>query len=70
MEEDFSGDYIPISDEIAEILEKTADKATDFDTFKTELLRLSTEWSADKIADLMAIAFFSARANGDSNFEG
>lgn len=69
VEEDFSSDYIPISDEIAEILEKAADKATDFDSFKTELLRLSSEWSADKIADLMAIAFFSARAKGDSMFE-
>ena len=70
VEEDFSGDYIPLSDEIAEILEKAADKATDFDSFKTELLRLTSEWTPDKIAEFMAIAFFSARANGDSNFEG
>ena len=70
VEEDFSDDYIPISDEIAEILEKAADKATDFDSFKTELLRLTSEWTPDKIAEFMAIAFFSARANGDSNFEG
>ena len=70
IEEDFSKDYIPISDEIAAILEKAADKATDFDSFKAELLRLSSEWSPDKIADLMAIAFFSARAKGDNNFAG
>ncbi|MFC2331290.1 MAG: DUF935 family protein [Treponema sp.] len=70
IEEDFSKDYIPISDEIAEILEKAADKATDFDSFKAELLRLSSEWTPDKIADLMAIAFFSARAKGDCKFEG
>ena len=70
VEEDFSGDYIPISDEIAEILEKAADKATDFDSFKAELLRLSSEWTPDKIAELMAIAFFSARASGDSKFAG
>ena len=70
VEEYFSGDYIPISDEIAEILEKTVDKATDFDSFKAELLHLSSNWSADKIAELMAVAFFSARANGDTNFEG
>ena len=61
---------VPISDEIAEILEKVADKATDFDSFKTELLRLSSEWTPDKIAELMAIAFFSARAKGDNNFAG
>ena len=67
---DYSDDLIPISDEIAEVLEKAADKATDFDSFKSELLRLSSEWSPDKIADLMAIAFFSARAKGDSKFAG
>ena len=70
IEADYSGDLVPISDEIAEVLEKAADKATDFDSFKAELLRLSSEWSADKIADLMAIAFFSARAKVDSHFEG
>ena len=70
VEEDFSGDLVPISDEIAEILEKAADKATDFESFKAELLRLSSEWTPDKIAELMAIAFFSARAKGDNNFAG
>lgn len=70
IEADYSGDLVPISDEIAEVLEKAADKSTDFDSFKAELLRLSSEWSADKIAELMAVAFFSARAKGDSNFEG
>lgn len=70
IEADYSGDLVPISDEIAEVLEKAADKATDFDSFKAELLRLSSEWSPDKIAELMAVAFFSARAKGDSKFEG
>ena len=70
IEADYSGDLVPISDEIAEVLEKAADKATDFDSFKAELRRLSVEWSPDKIAELMAVAFFSARAKGDSKFEG
>lgn len=70
IEADYSDDLIPISDEIAEVLEKAADRVTDFDSFKAELLRLSSEWSADKIAELMAEAFFSARAKGDSKFEG
>lgn len=70
IESDYASDLVPISDEIAEVLEKAADKATDFDSFKAELLRLSSEWSADKIADLMAIALFSARAKGDNNFAG
>ena len=70
IEADYAGDLVPISDEIAEVLEKAADSSTDFDSFKTELLRLSSEWSPDKIAELMAVAFFSARAKGDSKFEG
>lgn len=70
IEVDYSGDLVPISDEIAEVLEKAADNATDFDSFKAELLRLSSEWNPDKIAELMAVAFFSARAKGDSKFEG
>lgn len=70
IESDYARDLVPISDEIAEVLEKAADKSTDFDSFKAELLRLSSEWSADKTAELMATAFFSARAKGDSNFAG
>lgn len=70
IEADYSGDLVPISDEIAEVMEKAADKATDFESFKAELERLSGEWSPDKIAELMAVAFFSVRAKGDSNFEG
>ena len=68
--QDYASDLVPISDEIAEVLEKAADSATDFDSFKAELLKLSESWSPDKIAELMAVAFFSARAKGDSHFEG
>ncbi|WP_147615091.1 phage portal protein family protein [Treponema pectinovorum] len=70
LETEFSGDFIPISDEIAEVLEKAADNSTDFDGFKSELEKLAADWSPDKIAELMAVAFFSARAKGDSKFEG
>lgn len=70
IEADYSGDLVPISDEIAEVLEKASDKAADFSSFKAELERLSAEWSPEKIAELMAVAFFSARAKGDSRFEG
>ncbi len=70
IESDFSGDLIPISDEIAEVLENAMDRASDFDTFKAELGRLAADWSPDKIAELMAVAFFSARAKGDARFEG
>ena len=70
LESDFASDFIPISDEIAEVLEKAANRATDFDTFKAELERLAADWSPDRIAELMAVAFFSARAKGDSKFAG
>ncbi|MCM1321640.1 MAG: DUF935 domain-containing protein [Bacteroides sp.] len=70
LESDFSGDFIPISDEIAEVLEKASSKAVDFDSFKAELERIAADWSPDKIAELMAVAFFSARAKGDSKFAG
>lgn len=67
---DYADDLVPIGDEIAEVLEKAADKATGFKSFKAELERLAADWSPDKIAELMAAAFFSARAKGDSKFEG
>lgn len=70
IEADYGNDLIQISDEIAEVLEKASDKAADFNSFKEELERLSSEWSPDKIAELMAVAFFSARAKGNSRFEG
>lgn len=70
IESDFSGDLVPISDEVAEVLEKAADRSTDFESFKAELEKLSAEWQPDKIAELMAVAFFSARAKGDAKFEG
>ena len=70
VQSDYERDLVPISDEIAEVLEKAADKATDFDSFEAELLRLTKEWEPDQIAKLMAIAFFSARAKGDHRFEG
>lgn len=70
IESDYAGDLVPIGDEIAVVLEKAADRATDFNSFKAELERLSGEWPPDKIAELMAVAFFCARAKGDSRFEG
>ena len=70
IETDFSGDFVPISDEVAEVLEKAASESTDFNSFKTELEKLSADWSPDKIAELMAVAFFSARAKGDAHFAG
>ncbi|MEL3907949.1 MAG: DUF935 family protein [Treponemataceae bacterium] len=64
-----SDGFIEITDEIAEVLEKAADKATDFNSFEKELERLVIDWEPDKIARTMAIAFFKARADGYSNFD-
>ena len=62
--------FVEITDDIAEVLEKAADKATDFKSFEIELEKLVSGWDAGKIARTMAIAFFKARAEGDNDFEG
>ena len=61
--------FIKITDDIAAVLEKAADKATDFKSFEAELEKLVSGWDAEKIARTMAIAFFKARAEGDANFD-
>ena len=60
--------FIEITDDIAAVLEKAADKATDFKSFEAQLEKLVSGWDAEKIARTMAIAFFKARAEGDANF--
>lgn len=60
---------IEITDDIAEVIEKAADRAIDFKSFETELEKLVSGWDAEKIARTMAIAFFKARAQGDNDFE-
>lgn len=67
--EETQSDYVEISDDIAEVLEKASDKATDFESFKAELEKLVIGWKPNKIAEVMALAFFKARATGDNNFE-
>ena len=60
---------IEITDDIAEVIEKAADRAVDFKSFETELEKLVSGWDSEKIARTMAIAFFKARAQGDNDFE-
>ena len=60
---------IEITDDIAEVIEKAADRAVDFKSFETELEKLVSGWDAEKIARTMAIAFFKARAQGDNDFD-
>jgi phage gp29-like protein len=61
--------YIQISDDIAAVIEKAADRATDFEGFRQELERLVKNWPADKIAECIAVATFKARALGDAEFD-
>jgi phage gp29-like protein len=61
--------YIPISDDIAAVIEKAADQATDFESFRDELQKLVKNWPADKIAECIAVAAFKARALGDAEFD-
>ena len=69
-DDDTTDGFIEITDDIAAVIEKAADKATDFKSFEAELERLVNGWNAEKIARTMAIAFFKARAEGDANFAG
>jgi phage gp29-like protein len=67
--EEGGGSYIPVSDDIASVIEKAADAATDFESFREELQRLVKSWPADKIAECIAVATFKARALGDAEFD-
>jgi hypothetical protein len=60
--------FIPISDDIAAVIEQAADQAADFISFREEIQKLVTTWSPDKIAECIAIATFKARALGSAKF--
>jgi len=62
--------YAAISDEIAGVIEKAADAATDFASFHKELEKLVAGWAPDKIAECIAVAMFKARALGDAEATG
>jgi len=63
------GGWTAISDYIAAAIEKAADRATDFASFREELRGLVESWPADKIAECVAVATFKARAMGDAGFD-
>ena len=69
LEEEADSGYIAISDEIAAVIEKAADAATDFSSFQKELTKLVTGWAPGKIAECIAVATFKARALGSAEFE-
>jgi phage gp29-like protein len=64
-----SEDYTEVSDEIAEVIEKAADAATDFSSFRNELEKLMRDWPINKIAECVAGAAFKARALGAAEFD-
>jgi phage gp29-like protein len=66
---DESGGYVQISEDIAAVIEKTADTAADFESFREELQRLVKNWPPDKIAECIAVATFKARALGNAEFD-
>jgi phage gp29-like protein len=61
--------YVLISDDIAAVIEKAADAATDFESLREELQKLVKNWPPDKIAECIAVSTFIARALGDAKFE-
>jgi hypothetical protein len=56
------GGYVLISDDIAAVIEKAADRSTGFENFREELQKLVQNWPPDKIAECIAVATFKARA--------
>ena len=62
-------DYIEIENDIAETLESVFNKCKTFEEIKDEIEKLSENWDASKIAEIMASAFFMARAKGDNDFD-
>jgi phage gp29-like protein len=67
--EESTDGYILISDDIAAVIEKAANTATDFENFREELEKLVKTWPPDKIAECIAVATFKARALGDADFD-
>ena len=61
--------FIAISDEIVAVLEKAMNKSTDFKSFKRNLAKLAVDWPPDKIAELLAVATFKARVQGQLEFD-
>lgn len=68
-EDEYKDDYIAIEDDIINVLEKTLNKCKDFEELKKELEELTLNWNPKKQAELMAAAFFMARAKGDNDFD-
>lgn len=62
-------DYIEIENDIVETLKNVFDKCESFDEIKNEIEKLSLNWDSSKIAEIMASAFFMARAKGDNDFD-
>jgi len=61
--------YTEVSSEIASVLEKAADAATDYASFRAELEKLVIQWKPDKIAECIAVATFKARVLGAAEFD-
>jgi len=61
--------YVQISDDIAAVIGKAADRATDFTSFRAELRKLVEGWPAEKIAECIAVATFKARVKGNAEFD-
>ena len=70
VEETFSEEYESIGKEVIVVLSESMEKCRSFDEFLAELEKLRESWKPDSIAKNMAVASFSARAKGNSYFEG
>ena len=67
-DEEENPDFKIITDDIVSILEKAADASTNYESFLKEIQSLVTTWPADKIAELISIATFKHRIDGNEEF--
>jgi phage gp29-like protein len=66
---EYENDFVEITDEIVEVLQNAADKATDLKSIEEEIKKLVTDWPPDKIARTIAIATFKKRIDGNLEFD-
>lgn len=50
-------------------MERAFDKCESFADIKKAIENLSINWDSSKISEIMATAFFMARARGDNDFD-
>jgi phage gp29-like protein len=62
-------DFVEITDEILDVLDAAMAKAKDLKEFEKELKKLVKDWDPEKIQEVLAVASFKARIQGELEFD-